>query len=197
MLKLFPSELICSSLRIQLESISTRKITGVSTVISRRIRGLNMREINSARCMAQVLGMISPNMRTTKVKTPVAIPTALLPQRLMAKVVATEEADRLTILLPIRMALSILPYWSKMASTRMAPLWSSSAKVRSRTRLTVEKAVSAEEKKADKNTSTPSETSCMTPVVSNDFHSFTISIIKNISIRIRKCQVLMCRRIHI
>ncbi len=60
--------------------------------------------------MAQVLGMISPNIKTTKVRMPVAIPTALLPQRLIAKVVATEEADRLTMLLPIRMALNILPY---------------------------------------------------------------------------------------
>ncbi len=73
----------------------------------------------------------------------------------------------MTILLPIRMALNIFPYWSKMASTRIAPLLSSSAKVRSRTLLTVEKAVSAEEKKADKSTRTPNEVSCMTPVVSN------------------------------
>ena len=73
--------------------------------------------------MAQVLGMISPNIKITKVSTPVAMPTARLPQVLMANVVATEEADRLTILLPIRTALSILPYWSSMPSTRMAPLW--------------------------------------------------------------------------
>lgn len=66
--------------------------------------------IDSARCMAQVLGIISPNIRIVKVRAPVAMPTALLPQRLMAKVVITEEAERLTMLLPIRIALSILPY---------------------------------------------------------------------------------------
>ena len=40
---------------------------------------------------------------------PVAIPTVALPRRFMARVVAREEAVRLTMLFPIKMALSIFP----------------------------------------------------------------------------------------
>ena len=55
-----------------------------------------------------------------------------------------------------------------MARTLAAPLLFSWASVRSRTRLTVEKAVSAEEKNADKKTRTNNVMICMTPVVSNE-----------------------------
>ena len=56
--------------------------------------------------MAHVLGTISPQSRTIMVRIPVAIPVARLIR--IARVVAREEAVRFTILLPIRMLLSIL-----------------------------------------------------------------------------------------
>ena len=45
--------------------------------------------------------MISPKIKTTIVKTPVAIPIATDPQSLIASVVAKEDAEILTILFPI------------------------------------------------------------------------------------------------
>ena len=69
--------------------------------------------------------------------------------RWMAKVVVREEALRFTMLLPIRMAESILPGFSRMASSRDALAFPWSASPRSRTLLTVVRAVSAEEKKAE------------------------------------------------
>ena len=69
--------------------------------------------------------------------------------RWMARVVVREEALRFTMLLPIRMAESILPGFSRMASSRDALAFPWSASPRSRTLLTVVRAVSAEEKKAE------------------------------------------------
>lgn len=58
------------------------------------------------------------------------------------------------MLLPIKMALSILCILSVIVSTRLARLLPASAKVRIRIRLAVVKAVSAEEKNADKHSRT-------------------------------------------
>ena len=65
-----------------------------------------------------------------------------------------EEAERLTMLFPIKMALSILPESSVMRSTRSARLSPSSARVRIRILFTVVRAVSAEEKNAERKIKT-------------------------------------------
>ena len=63
-----------------------------------------------------------------------------------------EDAEILTILLPIRMALSILEVcFSVVSSTKAARRLPSSARERSRILLTVISAVSADEKNADSN----------------------------------------------
>lgn len=54
---------------------------------------------------AIVFGVISPKRRTTSVRIPVAIPTAALPKAFVTKVVVRDDADILTMLLPIRIVL--------------------------------------------------------------------------------------------
>ncbi len=80
---------------------------------------------------------------------PVAIPAPTLPQILIAREVASEDADRFTMLLPIKIAESIFPELFVMRRTVAARLFPSSARVRIRMRLTVIKAVSADEKNAE------------------------------------------------
>ena len=104
----------------------------------------------SALIVAIVFGEISPKIKISSVRIPVAIPAPTFPQRLMASDVARDDADRFTILLPIKIALSILPELSVMRSTHAALLSPSSASARMRIRFAVVRAVSAEEKKADK-----------------------------------------------
>ena len=104
----------------------------------------------SALIVAIVLGEISPKIKISSVRIPVAIPAPTFPQSLMASDVARDDADRFTILLPIKIALSILPELSVMRSTHAALLSPSSASARIRIRFAVVRAVSAEEKKADK-----------------------------------------------
>ena len=76
--------------------------------------GAYTKAILSAYRFAQVLGTISPPSKTTTVKIPVARPVIRLawsPKgslRAMAIVVAKEDADRFTTLLPIRIALRSL-----------------------------------------------------------------------------------------
>ena len=96
-----------------------------------------------------VFGDISPNTRITSVRTPVAIPTALLLQIFMASVVDMEEAVRFTTLLPTRIALSILPWSSRTFVSVTALLSPASARFLIRILFTVVSAVSAEEKNAD------------------------------------------------
>ena len=100
--------------------------------------------------VASVFGEISPKIRIRKVKIPVAIPAPMLPQRLTAKVVAREDAERFTMLFPIKMALNNLPESSVIARTCFARLSPASARERRRILFTVVSAVSAEEKNADK-----------------------------------------------
>ena len=87
---------------------------------------------------------------------PVAIPAPTLPNRRSASVVAMLEADRFTTLLPINMALSILPESSVTFRTLAARLFPSSANVRIRIRLKVVSEVSAEEKNAERISKTTS-----------------------------------------
>ena len=104
----------------------------------------------SALIVAIVFGEISPKIKISSVRIPVARPAPTFPQSLMASDVARDDADRFTILLPIKIALSILPELSVMRSTHAALLSPSSASARIRIRFAVVRAVSAEEKKADK-----------------------------------------------
>ena len=104
----------------------------------------------SALIVAIVFGEISPKIKISSVRIPVAIPAPTFPQSLMASDVARDDADRFTILLPIKIALSILPELSVMRGTHAALLSPSSASARIRIRFAVVRAVSAEEKKADK-----------------------------------------------
>ena len=114
--------------------------------------------------MAIFFGTISPKIRITTVRIPVAIPTESL--IFIATIVIRDDAVRFTMLLPIRIALSILPYLSSMSIAVCACLFPSSARALSLTLFTVVRAVSAEEKKADKNTRISNENNCMTPSVS-------------------------------
>lgn len=98
---------------------------------------------------AAFFGVISPNIRIRSVRMPVASPTLRLPKRLIASVVDSEEADRFTTLFPIRMQDSIFSWASSTLSTVAARLFPASESVRIRTRFTVVRAVSAEEKKPD------------------------------------------------
>lgn len=81
---------------------------------------------------------------------PVAAATAEPPNE-YAILVVMEDADRLTMLLPIKMALNILPESSVISITFFARLLPSSAKERMRILLTVVSDVSAEEKNPEKN----------------------------------------------
>ena len=120
----------------------------------------------SALIVAIVFGEISPKIKISSVRIPVAIPAPTLPQRLMASDVARDDADRFTILLPIKIALSILPELSVMRSTHAALLSPSSASARMRIRFAVVRAVSAEEKKEDKQSRITNTAICNMELVS-------------------------------
>ena len=96
---------------------------------------------------AIVFGEISPKIKINSVRIPVAIPAPTLPHKSRAREVAMEDAERLTILFPIKIALNILPESSVTLSTHAAREFPSSA--RERIRFTVVSAVSAEEKNAE------------------------------------------------
>ena len=85
------------------------------------------------------------------VKIPVAALMAAFPTSLWAIIVAREEEIILTRFFPIKMALNILDFCSMILSTRAAFLFPSSISERIFIVLTVVKAVSAEEKKPDRN----------------------------------------------
>ena len=101
---------------------------------------------------------------------PVAIPAPKLPKYLIASEVASEEAERLTILFPIRIAESIFPESSVTRRTLSARLSPDSARVRIRILLTVVKAVSAEEKKAESIKSTTKNINCGISLGPNKIH---------------------------
>ena len=128
-------------------------ISGVSIIVKHHITPATLREIFSALAVAIVFGVISPNISTRRVTTPVARPTALLPNIFIVHVVAREDADRLTILFPISIAESILSGFSVRIITFIALLLPCSDNVLILILLTVLSAVSDAEKKADKPSS--------------------------------------------
>ena len=85
------------------------KIRGVAIVIHAYTNLAKFNASFSDCIVAHVLGVISPKINITNVNTPVAIPGPMLPNQSVAMTVAREDAERLTILFPIRRALSILP----------------------------------------------------------------------------------------
>ena len=143
-------------------------MTGVSTFIKIQIILQKRRDIFSARRVAMVFGEISPKIRISTVRIPVAIPAPALPKTCMARVVAREDAVRLTTLLPIRIALSIFAESSVILSTRAARLFPSSASDRIRMRFTVVSAVSDEEKKADRASRMTRMINCIAELMSKN-----------------------------
>ena len=146
----------------------TRKITGVSTTINPQITLAYAREILVAFSVAIVFGEISPKIRIKNVRIPVAIPAPTLPSSRMARVVAREDADRFTILLPIRIADNILLESFVIFKTHSARASPSSANDLILILLTVVNAVSAEEKNADNSNSKSKNTNCNIETVSNE-----------------------------
>ena len=120
--------------------------------------------------VAIVFGLTSPNIKMRKVRIPVAIPAPALPKNFVARVVARDDADRLTMLLPIRMAESILPESSVTLSTLSARLLPASDKVRRRILFTVVSAVSADEKNAESRSNTTKIISFAISPASNKIH---------------------------
>ena len=148
-----------------------------------------MRDILSEFMVATVLGMISPKIRMTIVNIPVAIPTAVAPlmpapierASFVASMVVREEAERFTILLPIKTALKSLPGFSMSRLTVLAVLFPSSSRLRIRILLTVVSAVSADEKKADNSTRIKRIMSCVTASASKKNHLLKNLLIKCIT----------------
>ena len=109
---------------------------------------------------ASDFGVISPSTSTSRVSIPVARPTYAFPNTEIVSVVARAEAEILTMLLPIKMAESILEDWSRIISTLFAFLLSSSARSWICILLTVVRAVSAEEKNAEPTSKSTKQMAC-------------------------------------
>ncbi len=102
-----------------------------------------------------------------------AIPAPALSNKSVANIVAIEDAEMLTTLLPIKIALNIFPEFSITQPRVMAFLFPSSIKVRTRIRFTVLKAVSEDEKKADNANKTISIKNCVATLGSKKSTPFT------------------------
>ncbi len=70
--------------------------------------------------VASVFGETSPKISMRNVRIPVATPAPTLPNSLMASEVVSDDAERFTMLLPIRMAESIFGEFSVTLSTFLA-----------------------------------------------------------------------------
>lgn len=131
-----------------------------------------LKDCFSGSMVAQVLGVTSPNTRTIRVRAPVDIPAPALPSHLVARIVANEEAEILTMLFQIRIALNIFPGSSINRERRMARRSPPSARFRTRILLTVVIAVSEEEKNAEQAMRKIKISTCMASDASNVVHSF-------------------------
>ena len=99
--------------------------------------------------MALVFGVISPKIRTNSVRIPVPTPTYMSPKARVTRIVARDEAEIFTILLPIRIALNIFGWLSSTFIKVWALLKPASARFLTRILLTAIIAVSDDEKNAD------------------------------------------------
>ncbi len=111
-------------------------------------------------------GVISQNINISKVRIAITIPAPILLKRLMANAVAIETADKLTMVLPINIALNIFDGFSISLFISLAFLLFSSARLRILSLFTVVNAVSADEKKADSSNKIPIIISCVTSLES-------------------------------
>ena len=153
------------------ESLLTTAITGVRIHISPYMIPALLNAMVSAEMVDNVLGVISPKTRISRVRTPVAIPIALFPKTFMVKVVSRDDADRLTILLPIKIALNILLCCSITFDRTTARSTPDSARVRTLILFTVVRAVSDDEKNADNANNITNTSNCMTSLESKKNHS--------------------------
>jgi hypothetical protein len=95
-------------------------------------------------------GITSPNISTNIVTATVLIAAPISPNRLMQSTVATDEQPIFTMLFPIRIDVRALSYCLVTLSAFLAFLLPFSALSVSLITLTVEKAVSIDEKTAEK-----------------------------------------------
>ena len=110
--------------------------------------------------------MISPNTSIRNVNIPVAIPTRLLPNIFNVSVVDSAEAERFTILFPIKIAESILSVFAVISKTFSALLSPFSAKFLILNLFEVMRAVSADEKNAEADNNNTKMTNCNMSLVS-------------------------------
>ena len=115
---------------------------------------------------ATFFGVISPNTSIRNVKTPVATPTRLLPNTFNVRVVDRADADRFTILFPIKIAESILSVFAVISKTFSALLSPFSAKFLILNLFEVMRAVSADEKNAEADNNNTKMTNCNMSLVS-------------------------------
>ena len=125
--------------------------------------------------VAIVFGVISPKIKTKKVRAPVAIPIYLFPNTDVQKVVVSADADMFAMLLPTRIALRSLLGFSVIFNTFFALRFPSSISERSFIWLTVVSAVSEEEKKADNISKIIITIICNAGLVSKKNHSFDLN----------------------
>ena len=136
------------------------KMTGVKINIRKSMIPAIARAMLSALMVAMVFGVTSPKMRIKNVSIPVAIPEPISPQISTANIVARDDAKIFTMLLPMRMAESILPLSLVTFITLAARLSPFSAKFFIRILFTVTRAVSDDEKNADKKIITRMVNNC-------------------------------------
>ena len=141
-------------------------MTGVRTVERKRIATAKLSANFSDFTAAVDLGIISPNIRTYKVRIPVATPTLIKCKCLIVRAVTRAEHDMLTILLPIRMVLNILDGLSISLQTFWACLLPSSAMECILSLFTVVRAVSDAEKNELSSKSTNMINSCINTITS-------------------------------
>ena len=122
---------------------------GVSIIVRNNITPLTAQAKLSAWIRASVFGSISPKIRTITVTATVdnAVPAA--PKSPMQTTVASDDVSIFTILLPIRIVVSVLSYPSIILSARSAFFDPFSALLFRRMRFAPVNAVSDAEKKAD------------------------------------------------
>ena len=111
-----------------------------------RRKGAENMANRSGLSLARLLGVTSPKTSTTTVATAVATVAPPSPIRWMNSSVQREERAMLTMLLPMRMEVSILSYCSDREQAKVALLSPFSARTRRRVRFREEKAVSVAEK---------------------------------------------------
>ena len=131
-----------------------RNTNGVRIVIRNRRTFEEDTQKLSAFSLARHFGIISPKVSTSSVIIPVLMAAPASPKSFMQKTVATEEQPIFTMLFPIRIVVKALSKFSTIFRQFFARLSPRSERYLRRIVLTVENAVSIDEKNADKNIQT-------------------------------------------